>query len=130
MVGAGNFGSEVTDGYGDVSGKAFALPIDGGATCRTEIKGQRVPALGFPAPRRSLTGEGDLLAVGPRLVADHGTSAVLPLLPVAHGEAGWVALNLKTELPATAGGTSGHHRFAPWLSIGRSILRMSGRFGL
>jgi len=48
MVGAGNFWiGEVTDGYGDVSGKAFALPVDGGAACRTEIKGQRVPALGF-----------------------------------------------------------------------------------
>ena len=45
-------------------------------------------------------------------------------------DARWFALNLKTELPATAGGMSGHHRFAPWLSIGRSILRMSGRFGL
>ena len=44
------------------AGKAFALPVDGGAACRTEIKGQRVSALGFPAPRRSLTGEGDLLA--------------------------------------------------------------------
>ena len=80
--------------------------------------------------RRSLTGEGDLLAVEARLVADHGTSAALTLQAVAHGDARWFALNLKTELPATAGGMSGHHRFAPWLSIGRSILRMSGRFGL
>jgi hypothetical protein len=77
-----------------------------------------------------LTGEGDLLAVEARLVADHGTSAALTLQAVAHGDARWFALNLKTELPATAGGMSGHHRFAPWLSIGRSILRMSGRFGL
>jgi hypothetical protein len=58
-----------------------------------------------------LTGEGDLLAVEARLVADHGTSAALTLQAVAHGDARWFALNLKTELPATAGGTSGHHRF-------------------
>lgn len=93
-------------------------------------KVQRVPALGFPAPRRSLSGEGDLPAVEARLIADHGTSAALTLQAVAHGDARWLPLNLKTELPATAGGTSGHHRFAPRLSIGRRILRMSGRFGL
>jgi hypothetical protein len=47
-----------------------------------------------------LTGEGDLLAVEARLVADHGTSAALTLQAVAHGDAQWFALNLKTELPA------------------------------
>ena len=40
-------------------------------------------ARSFPAPRRSLTGEGDLLAVEARLVADHGTSAALTLQAVA-----------------------------------------------
>src|SRR5690349_7621716 len=62
--------------------------------------------------RRSLTGEGDLLAVEARLVADHGTSAALTLQAVAYGDARWFALNLKTQLPASAGGMSGHHRFA------------------
>src|SRR5215831_16629171 len=55
--------------------KAFALPVDGGAACRTEMKGQHVSTFGCPHPRRSLTGEGDLLAAEARLVADHGASA-------------------------------------------------------
>ena len=40
MVGAGSFGvGEAADGNGDISRKAFALPVDGGAACRTEMKG-------------------------------------------------------------------------------------------
>jgi len=42
--------------------KALALPIDGGAACRTEMKGQRVAAFSCPHPRCRLTGEGDLIA--------------------------------------------------------------------
>jgi hypothetical protein len=50
---------EATDGASDVSGKAFALPIDSGAACWTEMKGQRVAAFSCPRPRSSLTRKGD-----------------------------------------------------------------------
>jgi len=63
MVGAGKFGSAKLNGNGDVSRKAFALPVD----CRTEMKGQRVATFGCPHPRRRLTGEGDLPAAEARL---------------------------------------------------------------
>src|SRR5262249_30917087 len=106
---------------GDVSRKAFALPVDGGAACRTEMKGQRIATFGCPHPRRRLTGEGDLLAAEARLVADRGASAALALQAVAHGDARWFALNRKMKLPATAGGASGGHGLAPWLSIWRSV---------
>jgi hypothetical protein len=36
---------------------------------------------------------------------------------VAHGDARWFALNRKVKLPAAAGGASGGHGSAPWLSI-------------
>src|SRR6516164_1469996 len=39
---------EVAYGNSDVSRKAFALPINGGAACRTEMKGQRVATFGCP----------------------------------------------------------------------------------
>src|SRR5262245_59603087 len=78
---------EIANGNGDVSRKAFALPVDGGAACRTEMKGQRVATFGCPHPRRRLTGEGDLLAAEARLVADRGASAALALQAVAHGAA-------------------------------------------
>lgn len=78
---------ESADGDSDVSGKAFTLPVDGGAAYRTEMKGQCVAAFGFPRPRRSLTGEGYLLAAEARLVADHGAGAALALQAVAHGDA-------------------------------------------
>ena len=45
---------EVANGNGDVPRKAFALPVDGGAACRTEMKGQRVAAFGCPHRRGSL----------------------------------------------------------------------------
>jgi hypothetical protein len=35
---------------------------------------------------------------------------------VAHGDARWLALDRKIKLPAAAGGASGGHRSAPWLS--------------
>jgi len=111
---------EVADGNGDISRKAFALPVDGGAACRTEMKGQWVATFGCPHPRRSLTGEGDLLAAEARLVADHGAGAALALQAVAHGDARWFALNRKVKLPAAAGGASGHGS-APWLSIWREF---------
>src|SRR5262249_42958780 len=82
---------EVADGNGDVSRKAFALPIDGGSACRTETKGQRVAAFSCPRPRCRLTGEGDLLAAEARLVADHGAGAALALQAVAHRDARWFA---------------------------------------
>ena len=114
MVGAGKFGvGEVADGNGDVSRKAFALPVDGGAACRTEMEGQRVATFGCPHPRRRLTSEGDLLAAEAHLVADRGASAALALQAVAHGDARWFALNRKAKLPATAGGVSGGHGLAP-----------------
>src|SRR5262249_26165619 len=112
---------EVADGNSDVSGKAFVLPVDGGAACRAEIKGKRVAAFGCPHPRRSFTGGGDLLTGEARLVADHGAGAALALLAVAHGDARWFALNRKVKLPATAGGVSDGHGSAPWLSIWRSV---------
>ena len=43
---------EGPNGNGDVSRKACALPVDGGAACRTEMKGQRVAAFSCPHPRR------------------------------------------------------------------------------
>jgi hypothetical protein len=75
------------------------------------MKRQRVAAFGFPPPRRSLTAEGDLLAVEARLVADHGAGAALALQAVAHGDARWFTFNRNVELPATAGGASGGHGF-------------------
>jgi hypothetical protein len=108
---------EVADGNGDISRKAFALPVDGGAACRTEMKGQGVAAFGCSHPCRSLTGEGDLLAAEARLVANHGAGAALALQAVTHGDARWFALNRKAKLAAVAGGVSGRHGPAPWLSI-------------
>jgi len=105
---------EVADGNGDVSRKAFALPVEGGAACRTEMKGQCVAAFGCPHPRRSLTGEGDLLAAEARLVADHGAGAALALQAMAHGDARWFALNRKVKLSAIADGVSNTHGPAPW----------------
>src|SRR5262245_29763456 len=105
---------EVADRNGDVFRKAFALPVDGGAARRTEMKGQRVATFGCPHPSRRLTGEGDLLAAEARLVADRGASAALALQAVAHGDARRFALNHKMKLPATAGGASGGHGLAPW----------------
>src|SRR5262245_19476453 len=81
------------------------------------MKGQRIAAFGCPHPRRSLTGEGDLLAAEARLVADHGAGAALALHAVAHGDARWFALNRKVKLSAAAGGASSGHGKAPWLSI-------------
>jgi hypothetical protein len=80
------------------------------------MKGQSVAAFGCPHPRRSLTGNGDLLAGETRLVADHGAGATLALQAVAHGNARWFALNRKVKLPAAAGGAPGHGS-TPWLSI-------------
>src|SRR5499427_4250914 len=112
---------EVADGNGDVSRKAFALPVDSRAACRTEMKSQRVATFGCPHPRRRLAGEGDLLAAEARLVADRGASAALAFQAVAHGDPQWFALNRKVKLLATAGGVSGGHGPAPWLWIWRSV---------
>ena len=73
------------------------------------MKGHRVAAFGCPHPRRSFTGEGDLLAAEARLVADHGASTALARQAVTHGDPRRFALNRKVKLPATAGGASGGH---------------------
>ena len=73
-----------------------------------KLIGHRVAALGCPLPRRSLTGEGNLLQAKARLVADHRASTTLALQSVAHRDARWFALNRKVKLPTAAGGVSGH----------------------
>ena len=108
---------EVADGNGEQFGKAFVLPVHGGAAGRTEMKGQRVAAFGFARPRRSLAGDRDLLAAEARLVAEHGAGAALALQAVAHGDARRVALDRQVKLPAAAGGVSGGHGSAPWRSM-------------
>jgi hypothetical protein len=108
---------EVADGNSDVSGKAFVLPVHRGAACRAEIKGQRVATLGCSHPRRSFTGDSDLLTREARLVTDHGAGAALAFQAMAHGDARWFAFNRKVKLPAAACGASGGHGSAPRLSI-------------
>jgi putative ABC transport system substrate-binding protein len=66
------------------------------------MKCQRIAAFGCPHPRRSLTGEGDLLAAEARLVAHHGARAALALQAVAHGDARWFALNAAGALMSYA----------------------------
>src|SRR6516165_9001175 len=97
------------DGYRDVSGKAFVLPVNGRTACRTEMKGQHVAALGYSNPRRSFTCDGDLFAGKARLVAEHGAGAPLALEAVAHGDAHGLPFNREVELAAAAGGASGGH---------------------
>ena len=110
MVGAGKFGSaKLPMATATYPGKAFAFPVDGRTAFRTEMKGQTVAAFGRPHPRRSLTGESDLLATEACLVADHAPSATLALQAVAHGDARWLALDRKVKLPAVAGGASDGH---------------------
>src|SRR3984885_4326201 len=108
---------KVSDGNSNVPGETLALPVDGRAACRTEVKGQPVPTFGCSLPLRSLTSEGDLLAPVARLVANHGASAALALQTMTHGDAHRFALNRKAELPAAAGRESGGHGSAPRLSI-------------
>jgi len=89
MVGGRKIGSAKLPMATAMYPETFVLPVDGGAACRTEMKGQRVAAFGCPHPCRSLTGEGDLLAAEARLVADHGPGTALALQAVAHGDARW-----------------------------------------
>jgi hypothetical protein len=70
---------KVSNGNGDKSGKAFALPVDRRAACRTKVKGQHVPAFGCPRPRRSLASDADLIAPKASLVADLRACAALAL---------------------------------------------------
>jgi hypothetical protein len=51
------------------------------------------------------------------LVANHGSGAALALQAVTHRDARWFVLNRKAKLSAVAGGVSGRHGPAPWLSI-------------
>src|SRR5262249_17732940 len=104
---------EGTDGNRDVSGKTFALPVDRGTACRTEMKGQRVAALGRPRPRRRVARDGHLFAAEACLVADHCAGAALALQAVAHRDARWLALDRKMKLPAAAGGASACHGSTP-----------------
>jgi hypothetical protein len=70
MVGAGKFGSEkLPMATGDVSRKAFTLPVNGGPACsdRNE-RSARCRFRPFRIQRRGLTGEGDLLAAKARLL--------------------------------------------------------------
>src|SRR5262249_39053113 len=102
---------EAADRNSDVSRETFALPVDGRAAYRTEMKGQLVAAFGAPHPRRRLTSKGNLLTGEARLIADHGAGAALALQAVAHGNARWFALDRQVKLPAAAGGApSGHER--------------------
>ncbi len=86
-------------------------------------KGQGVAAFGCPRPRRSLAGEGDLLAAEACLVADHGAGAALARQAVAHGDARWLALDRKVKLTAAAGGvTDGHGVGSVAIDIGECRL--------
>jgi hypothetical protein len=80
------------------------------------MKGQGMFAFSFPCPSRSLAGEGNLLTAKARLVAQHRSGAALASQAVTHGDARWLAVNREVKLPATAGGASGSHESAPWLS--------------
>src|SRR4029078_577120 len=104
------------------AGKAFALPVNGGAAGRAEVEGQCVAALGLARPGGGLAGEGDLLAAGARLVAEHGAGAALALQAVAHGDARGLALNREMELDADAGGASGGYWCTPWQNGGSATL--------
>jgi len=81
------------------------------------MEGQGMAAFRCPRPRRSLTGEGNLLSAKARLVADHRTGAALACQAVTHGDARWLTVDRKVKLPATAGGVSGSHESPPWLSM-------------
>ena len=80
------------------------------------MEGQRLAVFGGPRPYRAPAGEGDLFAAKARLVAEHGAGAALAFQAMAHGNARWFTLDRKVKLPATAGGASGGHWSAPWLS--------------
>src|SRR5262245_52169442 len=95
--------------YGNVTGKALALPVDRGPACRAEVEGERVAALRLARPGGRLAGERNLLATKARLVADHSTSAALALQTVAHGDARGLALDGEVELAAAAGGSATGH---------------------
>jgi hypothetical protein len=119
MVGAGKFRSARLPMAGDMPRKTIILPEDRRTARRTKMIGQCVAAFGRPRPCRSLTGKGDLLQAKARLVADHRPSSALALQAVAHSDARWFALNREVNLPAAAGGTTGH-----WSSPRSSISRI------
>src|SRR5262249_31566812 len=101
---------EIADGDGNVSGKTFPLPVDGGAAGGTEMEGQGVAAFCSARPRGRLAGEGNLVSAEPRLVADDGTRAALAFEAMAHGDACRLAFDREVKLSAAACGTSGGHR--------------------
>ena len=108
---------EVAHSNGDISRKAFALPINRGAACRTKIEGHRVPTLGCPRPRRGLTGKCDLISAEARLVTGDRAGASLTLQAVTHGYARRLTLDRKANPPTAAGGVSERHAAGPSLSI-------------
>src|SRR5262245_6259484 len=91
------------------------------------MEGQRVAAFGRPRPGRRLTGNGNLLAVEPCLVADDSPGAALTFQAVAHGNARWLALNGKAKLPAVACGASGGHGSLRGCRYPRSVGWISSR---
>jgi hypothetical protein len=100
------------DGDGDIARKALTLPVDRGAAGRAEVEGEHIATLGRARPGSGLAGDGDLLAVKPRLIADHGTGAALALQAMAHGDARGLTLDGERELAAAAGGLA-HAMMAP-----------------
>src|SRR5262249_33106501 len=98
---------------GDVTGKALALPVNRGATGRTEVEAERVPAVGRARPLSGFPREGDLFATKARLVADHGAGAALARQAVTHRDARGLALDGEVELAAAAGGAASSHGTAP-----------------
>jgi hypothetical protein len=73
------------------------------------MESQRVAALSRSHPRRSLSGEGDLLAAESRLIAHYGAGAPLALKALAHRNPRWFTINRKVKLPAAACGTPDGH---------------------
>ena len=82
----GNSVGELSDGNNDASRKPFALRVDRGAECRTELKSHHARAFGCPIPRRSLAGEGGLLAREARLVAKYCTRTAPARQTVTRGD--------------------------------------------
>src|SRR6266581_4435691 len=74
-------------------------------------------AFGCPISRRSLAGEGDLLAPEARLVAKYCTGTALARQTVTRGDTHRFAFDREVKLPTAAGGVSGGHGSAPRLLI-------------
>ena len=93
------------------------------------MEGQGMAAFRCPRPRRSLTGEGNLLSAKARLVADHRTGAALACQAVTHGDARWLTVDRKVKLPATAGGVSGGKDTQGWRDSSHTAMVGAGKYG-